>query len=267
VTNRATIVVQTPRTPENPSPVTNGLNYSYYETQNESFDLSSMTPTKSGTVNTFDMSVKNRNTDISFKFDGYVNIPTDGVYTFYAWACDIVRLNIGTTTLLLNDNGITSMHGYSGSIALKAGRHAIALQTHNSFSCTPSVRVAWTGPGIPAITTIPAGSLYRTGQPAHVLPPNLASPSAIGIKIVYGTRGPGLEIWVPKSGTMVATMIDRQGRTVRTLTHEAVAPGRYVMDLGSCDGNGRALSAGSYLCSLRTSEGQRLQAPVVIMGR
>src|SRR5690606_13758360 len=63
----------------------NGLNYSYYEASSYQVvpDFSKVSPIKTGIVSNFDISVANRSEVFAMQFTGYINIPTDGQYTFY----------------------------------------------------------------------------------------------------------------------------------------------------------------------------------------
>ncbi|RYF66625.1 MAG: hypothetical protein EOO39_22705, partial [Cytophagaceae bacterium] len=92
------------RTPENPSTTVSGLDYSYYEGNWSALpNFTTLTPVKTGTVSTFDITPRNRDDQFSFNFKGYINVPTDGIYTFYTSSDDGSRLYIGTTMVVDND--------------------------------------------------------------------------------------------------------------------------------------------------------------------
>lgn len=131
----------------------------------------------------------------------------------------------------------------------------IACVNGTSFTATiaPQSIVTYTGKNI-----APSAALSA---------PNFTIPSSSGIKAVHGSKGAAIEIVVTRSGIAAISLIDRQGRTVRTVTREIAAAGHYSMDLDGCAGAGGTLSAGSYLCRVRMSDGRYQQAPVVIMGR
>jgi signal transduction histidine kinase len=75
---------------------TNGLQYSVYEgVWHYLPDFTALTPTRTGTVLNFDVSPKTRNEDVGMQFDGFLNVPRDGVYTFYLKSDDGSDLFVG----------------------------------------------------------------------------------------------------------------------------------------------------------------------------
>lgn len=154
------------RNPENPSNVTAGLNYAYYEgTWNNLPDFSSLTPVKTGSATTFDLGVRNRDDLFSVSFDGFVDVPTDGTYTFYTSSDDGSKLYIGTTEVVNND-GLHGTVEKSGSIGLKAGKHAIKV-TFFENTGGEVLTVSWEGAGVTK-QTIPAAKLFRTATSTPV---------------------------------------------------------------------------------------------------
>ena len=152
----------------NPANILNGLNYKYYEA--DSYDklpaFNTVTPVKTGTTSNFDISLANRSTSYSFNFTGYVNVPTDGVYTFYTTSDDGSKLFIDNVPVVDND-GLHSAVERSGTIGLKAGMHAISVaffqeQGDNILS------LSYAGPGI-SKQVIPSSALY-TGSDSYLLP-------------------------------------------------------------------------------------------------
>jgi hexosaminidase len=59
-------------------------------------------------------------------YKGYIDIPADGIYSFYLTADDGAVLKIGPTMVVDND-GNHSAQERSGQIALKMGLHPFAL--------------------------------------------------------------------------------------------------------------------------------------------
>jgi len=267
ITHKVTVTVETPRTPENPSPVTNGLNYWYYETQNETFDVAALTPTKTGTVNNFDMSVRSRNNDLSFKFAGYIDIPTDGVYTFYIRSCDLMRMYIGTTQIAGNGISVWPLHEYSGSIALKAGKHAITVQTHNSYGCgAPVLQVFWKGPGIATKTLIPASVLYRSGQSANAIS-MLDIPAKSCMRIERQNADYRLNVVLMHAGTIRAKILSSSGKLVRSFYYENAHTGLNPLIFNGKDNRGNSIVPGVYRCVVHTPDGRQLQASLAIARR
>lgn len=104
-----------------------GLQYNYYQTGYSTVpDFSTLTPTSSGTVSNFTVSVAGRSTSFALQFNGYIKVPADGNYTFYTTSDDGSMLYIDDS-LVVNNDGLHSALEKSGSIGLKAGFHAITV--------------------------------------------------------------------------------------------------------------------------------------------
>lgn len=147
------------REPENPQGTVAGLNYKYYEgTWTVLPNFASLAQIKGGSVSGFDLSPRNRNDNFGFRFTGYINVPADGNYTFYTNSDDGSNLYIGTTKVVDND-GLHGLQEHSGSIPLKAGKHALRV---DYFEATGSENliVSYAGPGITK-QVIPASALFR----------------------------------------------------------------------------------------------------------
>ena len=94
-------------------------------------------------------------------WDGYINIPADGGYTFHLLSRDGARLAIDGMQIaktgqpfaqVCNTNG-NAVRYDRGSIGLRAGLHAIHLEgLHFASQGTP--RVLWEGPSLP-LTDVP----------------------------------------------------------------------------------------------------------------
>ncbi len=147
------------RTPENPSNTINGLEYNYFEgTWDKLPDFGSLTAVKKGNVNSFDLSVRNKNDYFGFTFTGYINIPSDGEYTFYTSSDDGSKLYIGNTQVVNND-GLHGVKEASGKIGLKKGKHAITV-TFFEKAGGENLAVSYSGGGL-SKQSIPSTSLYR----------------------------------------------------------------------------------------------------------
>jgi hypothetical protein len=149
------------RTPENPTNTVAGVDYRYYEgTWSVLPNFDALAAAKTGTVANFDLTPRNRNDNFGFKYTGYVNVPTDGTYTFYTSSDDGSKLYIGTTEVVNNDGAHASQER-SGTIGLRAGKHAISV---TFFEATGGevLTVSYAGPGITK-QVIPNTALYRAG--------------------------------------------------------------------------------------------------------
>jgi hypothetical protein len=110
-------------------------------------------------VNNFDLSPANKDYIFSFNFTGYVDVPSDGQYTFYTNSDDGSKLYIDDV-LVVNNDGTHGAQEESGTIGLKAGKHAISVgffqQTGDKI-----LTVSYSGSNI-SKQTIPASLLFRS---------------------------------------------------------------------------------------------------------
>lgn len=91
---------------------------------------------------------------------GWVWIPEDGFYTFYAESDDGSKILIDDTVVVLND-GLHGMVEKSGNAPLAKGRHKIRVEFFEAGGGAGCI-VSMSGPGMPK-TVIPAASLSRLG--------------------------------------------------------------------------------------------------------
>lgn len=164
------------RNPENPSGTTGGLDYSYFEgTWTSLPDFSTLKAAKTGNANSFDLTVRNRDDNFAMRFTGYIDVPSDGDYSFYTSSDDGSKLFIGTREIVNND-GLHAATEKSGSISLRAGKHAITV---SYFEATGGelLTVQYEGPGINK-QIIPASRLFRVPPTTAVNNPPKAIISA-----------------------------------------------------------------------------------------
>ena len=97
-------------------------------------------------ANTFDLSERSQNDYFGFRYTGYIDVPTDGTYTFYTNSNEGSQLYIGDA-LVVNNNSIHTAQEKSGVIKLKAGKHLLTvLYFENNGG--QSLSVSYSGPGI-----------------------------------------------------------------------------------------------------------------------
>ena len=88
-------------------------------------------------------------------YDGLINVPTDGGYSFHLMARDGARLVIDGQMVALTGppfgevcgSSVNAVRDSLGTIALRAGYHEFHLESLESMSPS-SPRLLWTGPGI-----------------------------------------------------------------------------------------------------------------------
>jgi hypothetical protein len=84
-------------------------------------DFNALTPVDKGNVPDFDLSkIKHNETNYGVVYDGYINIPADGKYTFYITSDDGSKFYINNQFLIDND-GSHAFDEKSAEITLKKG--------------------------------------------------------------------------------------------------------------------------------------------------
>ncbi len=158
-----TVQIVNVRDPENPANVVAGMEYKYFEgTWTNLPDFNLLTPVRMGSTTNFNIDPRLRNTTFGFKYSGYIQVPSDGQYTFYTSSDDGSKLYIGSQLIVSNDfqHGMTEK---SGSIWLRAGKHAISVEMFQNSSLY-GLEARYAGPGI-SKQIIPAEVLYRLNNP------------------------------------------------------------------------------------------------------
>ena len=89
-------------------------------------DILSLTPVKSGTVSTIELTPRSRDTDFAFRFNGLIDIPADGSYTFFLNSDDGSKLSIDGSAVVTND-GMHAMEEKSASSTLTKGIHTFEV--------------------------------------------------------------------------------------------------------------------------------------------
>lgn len=141
-----------------------GLAYAYYEGSWDRLpDFEKLTPAAKGVVPAFDLSMRKRDENYGLKFTGFIEVPSDGVYTFHLLSDDGSRLLIGADVVVDND-GVHPVVEKSGPVLLKAGRHPITVVFFQAREVA-RLEVSYEGPGITR-QPIPASALsHAAGSP------------------------------------------------------------------------------------------------------
>lgn len=147
------------RDPDDPANTVSGLRFSYYHGIWDVLpDFDALTPLDTGTISNFDIGGQLQSDNFGFRFTGYVDVPTDGAYTFYTSSDDGSKLYIDTAQVVDND-GVHSMRELSGQIGLKAGKHSIRVEFFERTGLA-NLAVSYSGPGI-SRQSIPDSALYH----------------------------------------------------------------------------------------------------------
>ena len=138
----------------NPKP---GIDYNYYEIKNGMMpDFKSLKPKSSGLVVSFVIPKGVRDENFALKYDGYIKIPNDGLYTFYTTSDDGSVIFIDGK-IIVNNDGRHAPIEKSGMAELKAGYHKIELWYFQS------------GGGMELSASIKGPDMSKQIIPAHIL--------------------------------------------------------------------------------------------------
>ncbi len=138
----------------------NGVGYLYYEGVWDALpDFNALKPLKTGTADSFTLSVRERDEQFALLFNGHVSIPAAGTYTFFTSSDDGSRLWIGST-LVVNNDGLHGAQERSGTIQLTPGRHEIMVAFFQKLGGL-ALEVRYEGPGL-SKQLIPNGALFRS---------------------------------------------------------------------------------------------------------
>ncbi|MEM7134023.1 MAG: putative Ig domain-containing protein [Chloroflexota bacterium] len=125
------------------------INYDYFHgSWNNLPDFSNPAPPliKSGTVDTFTIGPREQDDNFGFHFEGTLNVPSNGTYTFFTRSDDGSKLWINDQLVVSND-GTHGMVEKSGTISLSAGQHNIRVDYFERAG-GQGLEVRYAGPGI-----------------------------------------------------------------------------------------------------------------------
>ena len=156
------------------------LTYKFYSpyTANTLASMSTMTPASTGTSTNFTLGVTTATSNFALSFNGFINIPTAGSYTFYTSSDDGSNLYLDGA-LVVNNDGLHGTVEASGTVTLTAGSHAIQTNFFQQGG-GQVLTVSYAGPGITK-TTIPDNvlSVPPASATTQVLPAVPADPSGL----------------------------------------------------------------------------------------
>lgn len=154
-----------------------GVTYTYYESPSKDAptyrkhwplrgqlagDKQVIDPKLHGTIENFDLSPRKQDKLFAFEYNGYIEIPNDGVYTFHIAADDDAKMYIGGKQIF-DRMGQSPDTAYDKErIALKAGLHEIEIRYFQAYGPF-ELDVSFEGPGIEK-QTISEKFLYHKNQ-------------------------------------------------------------------------------------------------------
>jgi len=262
VSRALTVLAQTPREPENPSPVVNGITYNYYEGTWQTIpDLTTLTPLRTGlSTNFFPRVAGYRPQQYAIRYEGYISVPSTGYYTFCTKSDFASKLYIGASLVVDNDKGFADER--SGGMLLKAGMHAMTVDYHQTTAGTPALAVSWLAPELGLLKKpVPPANLYRLPTPARTSGWPKTAPA---IQISLRNQVMMITVNAPRKGTIAVTVFDQSGRMVRRRAENNSAAGVIAIDISGHTGDGRPLAPGPYICIVRMPDHQVSKTIAVI---
>jgi len=136
-----------PREADEPLSTSPGLRYRYYEGKWGAVpDPADLDAKKKGVTDNFMLNMADAGDWFALWFDGYIEVPREGMYTFSTVSDDGSVLYIGDEMVVDND-GPHGMIEASGRINLKAGKHRISVGFFEARG-GQGLKVMWEGPGV-----------------------------------------------------------------------------------------------------------------------
>ena len=139
-----------------PPPPSSGLSYKYFEgSWNALPNFNTLTPVKTGNSANIDLSVRTagRNDLFAFVWQGYINIPAPGMYTFETVSDDGSKLYFNSlydpsAAATLSNDGLHAPISATGTVNIaEAGVYPICV-TYFEKDGGEQMQVYWTGPNI-----------------------------------------------------------------------------------------------------------------------
>lgn len=144
-----------------------------------------LTAASTATVSSFDLTARSREEHVGLLFEGMIEVPTAGAYTFFL-ECDAGANLYIHDAHVIDDDYAHSGSEKSASINLEAGAHPIRIHYRHGVGAGHQLDVSWSGPGI-SKEVIPNSALV------HAVPP---SPEPVGVDDTASTSGGAVDISV-----------------------------------------------------------------------
>jgi alpha-N-arabinofuranosidase len=136
-----------------------GVKYEYYEGRWERLpNFDSLSSKRSGVIEQFVLPKENSGEDFGLQYNGYIKIPSDGMYTFYVTSDDGADLAIDESLVVDND-GRHAPQEESGIIMLRAGFHEVKVRFFQGPG-RQALSVSMESPGLKR-QVIPADILFH----------------------------------------------------------------------------------------------------------
>ncbi len=142
---------------QSPSP---GLHARIYEGAWQTLDqMMRREPVETKPATGFDIGLRSREEMCAIAFEGYIQVPQDGLYTFALVSDDGSQLALHGDRIVDND-GLHGMLRAEGKAALRAGFHPLRVTWFNARGGA-GLEVRWSGPGVGRDVLISNDALFR----------------------------------------------------------------------------------------------------------
>lgn len=215
------------------SAINSGLFYTYYHHNNDFTTVndivSKSTVIKTGYVSRFLISPRTREDMFAFIYEGFINIPTSGSYTFYLQSDDGSALYVNNV-LVVNHDGSHGCTEKTGTpITLSAGSYPIKglYFEKTSGQC---LTVRWQGPGISKAEIPDAAFKDAITPPASVAAPSGFTGTVISFSQINlswtdnSNNETGFEISRASSSNGTYQVIGVTAANTTTFQHTGLAP-------------------------------------------
>ena len=123
-------------------------------------EFDELKPLSTTQVSTFDVATDlSRSKDAGLCYRGFLKVPADGVWNFYATSDAGTHLRIHESQVIDDDFNHDGSEA-KGNILLKAGLHPFTLY-YRTANETPALKLQWSGPGTDK-QAIPQSALFRS---------------------------------------------------------------------------------------------------------
>lgn len=148
-----------PRQPDNPSNAQAGLQVAYYQGDWDEMPVfEELSPVKSSVVNDIVLPEEKSEKAIALNFTGFLDVPTEGKYTFYVKSNEMYKMYFGPIKLNFRDLDIEEkpeqesiVKEQKADIDLQAGKHQftfVYFEEMHQEGVLPFLEVMFKGPGI-----------------------------------------------------------------------------------------------------------------------
>lgn len=183
-----------------------GLTYKYYNgSYNRIADIKQDSVIRQDTVRNFLMSVSPRTENFALIFDGFINLPTLGFYTFFTNSDDGSTLFIDEEQIVFND----SLHGARerfGRKALTRGMHSIKVQYFQKLGGR-GLSVSYTTPDSIRKQAIPDSILYSKDSTLFYMPTKILVENQLYPNVYFSVDG--YEVYKNVTGATYQLLIDQ----------------------------------------------------------